>query len=606
MTSGPPSPDTAQGPRWQAPRPAAVITVGPWTEAEGFSVTELWPGTRVWSTTPLEEDIWVEGSATFEGRIVGSGWTQPSSFRAESLSPGFGERWATGAHGSATCWVVDRARQQLHAYPDLLGGSSVFIAELGPGRAVSTSLRQLEILARRLGTPLDRSVEFQAERILLGNGGLWPSSFDDVHQLEHMRFVTITGTRLTEDTYATGERVLAPDASIPEIMEAIRADVQENVRAIAQAPAEFRVAHLTGGFDSRLVLGAILAEGVQDRFAFFTSGAVGTTDRTIADGLARQYSLARTPDSGLTAAPPRSVRERFLGPMKSSAGILGTGPNGQERPAAVVAAGGGYGELLRSFFRYRMPTYTRASSAEEILGRLWPNALNSRMCRPEFIEQVGERLLERLRRGASRGIPEHFDLDFFYLSLRNRYHIGMYATQWSTIGSRLDPLYSPHLISLGVLASAQDRVSNVHGFDLMDSFAPTLRHHPFDHERYDSHARELRPPHPSPLPDEGVIRWRHDPTDKPRATAPLLQTSPEQRDALVRRANSLGVNFWQVEWLPPARQALRRALREAPGGQLGSVMDMDYVRHLAEGTVQRRAEIRDVYTSLEALLWLSS
>lgn len=594
---------------WRPARKGSVLTldVHPGNgEFEHFEARELWKGATLWhpgGTNPA--GTWVEGAATFDGAVVGSSWDLTGAHRWTNQGSAFRERWAREAHGSAACWTIDAERDTVHIYPDFFGGCSVFIADFSPGLAIATSLRQLELLAEAVGRPLRRSPEFQAERILLGNGGLWPTSFTNVRRLEQAHFISVEGTLLRVLPYDFRTEIFDRTRAVGDVMAAVRADVQANVRAIAASEVEHRVAHLTGGFDSRLVLSAILDQELQERFVFFTSGAVGATDRTIADGLARQYGLVRTNDPGLSPAAPRNVRERFLAPMRWSAGILGSGPTGRERPQSVLAAGGGYGELLRSFFRHRLANHSRTSAPRDVLGRLWPSVIESRMCRPDFVAEVSERLSARLAAGEAAGIPEHFDLDFFYLSIRNRYHIGMNAYLWSSVSTRLDPLYSPHLLSLGIVAERGDRLSNVHGFRLMDSFAPLMRHHPFDQDRYDDHSRRILPPLDRPLPSEGPIRWRKLPSTRPRAQPPLVQSTPAERDALVRRSNAMGLNFWQLQWLPTARQALRRALRETDGAGLDSVLQMDYVRHLATGEVRQKSEIRDVYTCLEALLWLS-
>lgn len=597
---------------WRAPAPAVVMTIGPWDETTGFVVPgfeshQLWPGVRLWNSRSLPRaDTWVEGACVFGGGIVGSSWAEPPALRRDSQSPTFRESWAMGAHGSAACWVVDRDRRAVQVLPDFFGGCSLFIAALPRGTALSTSLRQLELWCLATGSPLERSAAFQAERILLGNGGLWPASFADVSRVEQGHFVSLQDQDLREVAYAARANMFDPARPLAEVLQSIRSDIVDNVRAISNSAADVRVAHLTGGFDSRLVLGAILSAQAQDRFIFFTSGAVGTVDRNVADGLARHYELTRTPDAGVRSAAPRNIRERFLAPMRAAGGVMGSGPTGRERPVPIVTAGGGYGELLRTFFYNRMSSYSRGVAPRDLVAHLWPSAQSSRICKQSFVDEVAGRLAERMAMAQVAGVPEQFDLDYFYTTVRNRFHIGMNAYLWSSVGTRLDPLYSPHLMSLGMVASAQDRRSNIHGFDLMDSFAPDLRHHPFASSRYDEHALRVRPPRVVELPTSGEIRWQRITTGRSPVAPPLVAVDARQRAALIKRANAMGMNYWQLELIPLARQALRRTLAESEGVSLESIIDMDYIRHLAVGEVRAKSEIRDLYTTLEALLWLTN
>ena len=316
-------------PSWTPAPPGAVLSRGFTGEVAGFTRVVVSDEVAVYRRGTPVPPVWVEGGATFRGHVVGSSWEVGPDLMRASRSAGFAESWAADARGSACCWVLGDGT--VTALPDFFGGASLFHGRGAGSEFVSASLMELERWAQSAGRPLTKSTHFQAERILLGNGGLWPTSFDGVNRLEQFQHVVVTGAGIEHRPYALLRSLTGAARPVDDVLASIRQDVVANVTAIAASPAEHRIAHLTGGFDSRLVLGAILDGGLEDAFVFFTSGGIGTTDRTISDGLTGEFRLRRATGSGLSPAPPRDIRDRFLTPMRRAAGFMSGGPLGRER-----------------------------------------------------------------------------------------------------------------------------------------------------------------------------------------------------------------------------------------------------------------------------------
>lgn len=526
--------------------------------------------------------------------------------------------WGKHARNPSVLFIIDERESRGLVLQDPLGGALVYRFVSEGNTFYSSDIESLQIILREAGYTLQKSRQFQVERVLLGNGGLTPTSYESVDTLEPFQYAELgpDGIKHCE--------LLSPSlegASYPELVGLLRQEVIDSIVAIASAPTDQRVAHLTGGFDSRLVLGAIMEAGLSEKFEFFCSGPTGTTDRKVADGLTAAYALRRTRTGGLTPAKTNNLTERLLAPMFNSGGITGSGPTGREEPVDVLSIGGGYGEVLRTFYGERVASYdSKQIDSDQLLARIAPNAVkgNSLFVRAR-VEELRSALHSRWRRLCDM-FPERTDFvgDALYTYTRNRYHIGQNSMLWSRIGSRFDPLYSYHGYLAAQYITQPARTANVIGYDLITSFDPRLSRYPFDRPRFDSKEffQSRRAPAEIPLPSWTKEIYVEGPAPKSNQNPvipdsmlemiiPDLVASGDERRSYITAANRIGVNYWQVASLSGAQSALRKLVQQGSFTDLADTLDIGYLNRLTENSLNKRQEIRDVYGLIGLLGWLA-
>ncbi|MGX1590633.1 hypothetical protein ACWICO_05845 [Glutamicibacter sp. NPDC055491] len=575
------------------------------------------------------EDPVIRGSRRFwlDGSVILNGTCIKRTADLDSSLPQAAERWSIeeladwwskGARNPGALFIEDSVDSWSACLPDPLGGALAFSLNKQGKAFVSTSIVELVHAAETHGIILEKDPLFQVERLMLGNGGLTPASYKGVHSLEPFQYFVLYGNQIFTKNYKIRESL--DSASLYDLFTILRSDVQGAVQAIAETNSQQITAHLTGGFDSRLVLSAVLNLELRDRVNIFCSGPEGSTDRIIADGLTRQYGLQRVDGAGLTTAPTTNMSERLMGALFASGGITNTGPFGREISVPVSAMGGGYGEVLRTFFGNRKITDSlgRLDSSLLISSYLPTANTKSTYFSPEAIANVSSLLTKKFDHLSHLYQDASFIGDAFYTHNRNRYHIGQTSLLWSRVGSRFDPLYSVAGFELARRSTQHVRSANLIGHDLLDSLKPDLLSWPFDYDRFSQdllqlrNRRELR----SWPKNNEKINFVKGLTPECEADSTFLSvlrrlnaTEPKltaaQRKAKVEEANGLGVNFWQVVYKETGQELLSSALEQTNGTALQGTVDIEYIRKLSTASSLNKKQLRDLYSLGGIMSWLS-
>ncbi|MCO1339000.1 hypothetical protein BJH93_08865 [Kocuria polaris] len=517
------------------------------------------------------------------------------------------EHWGERVKNPSALYLAEDGRG-VAVLPDPLGGAIVFIWRSPTATYVSSSIPALVAAAEHRGDRPRKSLEYQVERSLVGNGGLLPASYEGFEALEMATWAMVTEAGVEARSYASFEDDLDYSGSYFELLAQARADIMESVTAIAGLEVDKHISHLTGGFDSRLTLAAIRAAGLTDRFQFFTSGPVGTPDRDVSDLLSGHYGLTRTNDAGLSTYPVAGVRETFLGPMRNSGGITSSGPTGRETPFEVAAVGGGYGGLLRSTHSRLLPEVFTGplqspGNGKGLCESLWgPNVLaEDGLASPDAIARLRERTTENFTQLRGLGAADDQLGDLHYTSGRNRYHFGQNSVLWSRYGYRFDPLYSRAGARISRMLPLGPRSANVVGFDLLTAFSEELAGLPFDKPRFTGEfARYRRVPPARSYRAGDFTTHRHE----ARYPAPVSEpVSESDREKFVAQSKRFGVNYWQVSQMAETQQGLQEALANIDATDLAGSLNLDYVRRLSKYRPRNRAEIRHLYSVYSMLLW---
>lgn len=567
-----------------------------------------------------DREFWLDGSVVISGiaalRTADLEICIPQS-AAEWEIQQIADWWAMNAKNPGALYIHDNNEGWSACLPDPLGGALAFTLQRDGHVFVSTSTTALTTTAEDHGFNLTKDPLFQIERLLLGNGGLINNSFENVHGIEPFQYVYIADNQAQTRAYKSTSSLMA--LTNFELFQMLRNEVLSTISALVNSKSAQVISHLTGGFDSRIVLSAILHLGVEDRTLLFCSGPEGSTDRVIADGLSRQFGLRRASGAGLTPAPTTNMSERLMGPLFASGGITNTGPLGREVSANVIAMGGGYGEVLRTFYGNREITSEGTLSDELILKRYLPfDSPANKHISPAAISTLGSNLIQNFRRINTIYDDPEFLGDAYYTHTRNRYHIGQSSLLWSRIGSRFDPLYSLAGFELSRRATQSTRAANEIGHDLMESFSSKLLEFPFDYERFSDELQKRRKKPVQTAWPSNSRKISFEESVQPESVLeskflnalsgldiPQPHYTTAQRQAMTAQANQQGVNFWQIMYKTTGQELLRKAFETSPSSPVYEFIDPNYIKSIASKSSLNKRELRDLYSLGSIITWCS-
>ena len=513
----------------------------------------------------------------------------------------FAQWWGARARQSACAYVWHAASRRLVVLPDPIGGATVFVHEVDGVCVLSSDYGALISTLTELGLRPTKDLMYQVERTVVGSGGLWETSYTGGRRVPTFTHVVVDAAGLREVRYAAAPSLTEP-LSYFDGLSTVRSDVLASVEAIAAAPTDERVAHLTGGFDSRLVLGAILETGLQDRFDFFCSGPPESPDRAVADGLARTFGLTRAHSGGLMPVVVGSFVEQQQALLSYTAGLSNVGPTGLEPQRDIVAAGGGYGELLRSFYTHAITGQGNApwEDGRGLLTAMLGSAPDEGILTAHAFGLIASRLSEVLTGIHGTGVPADFVGDVFYSDVRNRYHMGATTLYWSRVGARVNPLYTVAALPAARELTGLARRANVLGYDLLESFGRSLSQYPFDTDRSSpEYRRQRRARRGIPFGD-GPLRWA---PRRPSTAAPGPEITPERRELVLARAKAVNLIYWQSLHLESTQSAFGHVLEQVDLSDYTEVVNLSYLQELARTTSWTRGKVRHLYAASAMLTW---
>ncbi|MGO4296757.1 hypothetical protein [Glutamicibacter sp. MCAF14] len=414
--------------------------------------------------------------------------------------------------GSITVYIVDVPSQKIILLCDPFGSSIVYVYESDACKAVSSDLASLRDGLSTVGIHLEKDLTYAALYVATNTGGLAQSSYMNVRSIEPFRYLSLDVDEFHEVEYKSLDNLSFPSYSYDELLDKAANDVIQNIEAASTHNSRAKISQLTGGADSRLVLGALLASGKETEFNFYCSGNINEPDKIISRQLSNQFDLSMTDYSGLNPMGQPDTFEDFISqPFDTTAGILSGPAHPMLEYGDELVFSGGYGEFLRSAFdkgqRYDGDV---ATAMKRIYGNTSFSEFPSRrlISEPAY-EFAINRFSNLISFGITRGVPEDSRLDAAYIVGRNRYFVGETTRSLSPFVARFDPLYSPYVLALGLKASLEEKASAFPLFDLMNRFEPTLMKLPFDSPRIKPYYEEVRGP-------VSRVDFTYDPSIEPR------------------------------------------------------------------------------------------
>lgn len=507
--------------------------------------------------------------------------------------------------GSLTLYVLEPEAQRLSILPDPLGGGLVFLWKGAAGQAVSSDLAALISFLDLIGEGPKKSLEYVATYVATGSGGLVDSSYENVVALSQFSYIEVSPAGVAIHDYSVKRKFFESSSSYEDSLEAARAEITANANALSESNHRRKVAHLTGGVDSRLVLASILSSRKQSEFAFYCSGGPTEPDQIVAQRLSVEFGLTMTNHGGLEAkTAPVTLDDQLLWPFQHTSGIISGVAHAGNAPTETAIASGGYGELFRSFYDKGIAhTGSMQDAAERMFGRLaFGLEADRRLLSQEFSQKAQSRLKTIIDSAATSGVREDARLDYVYMNRRNRYYVGEITRSFSPFAARFDPLYSLAGASLGLRVDGKMRQANVIGMDLIERMMPGLSLLPFDTDRFTGAYSDLRgTPNRRPFRNSGSPVFDGAERMRPDNANSVGGVRPSHSN--IERANKLRMPPRLIAQFPTIRDGLKEIIVGLPRGEFDSVFNRRAVSLLIDREPSHRAYYRTARDLYASLLW---
>ncbi|WP_404290822.1 hypothetical protein [Glutamicibacter arilaitensis] len=465
----------------------------------------------------------------------------------------------------------------------------------------------LSTLKRRLASDsvtLKKSIEYIMSIGLMGNGGIVESPFMGVSVLKPYHYVQFDASGANEMQYRVETNLLDPSMKLEDSIDGFLNDLSLNVNAVSKDTASVKISQITGGMDSRLVLGGLIANELQDEFVYFVGGDDNSLDVRSARNLCSELGLTMTRYSGVDRSISPSGIDELTWPLLETNGVLqGSADPGLSANSNIILSGG-YGEVLRSFYgKNRLPDLSNPQNTfRQVYGEFGlGNNTKPGLWSDDFVESTGLSLQNLIRESEQTGIRGTAQLDYLYLSTRNRYFVGEISRSMSTYTRRFDPLYSPYLLSILSNSSMESRHSGELQISLLTRLSRDLVEIPFDTPRVSEDfaiAKGLRLRKTS---DHGLPNFdgrRNAIPVRPSGILPLPESN-----RLKARALEINMPYHALRDAEFARIKLREFINESNSSLLSSYINISQFMAFLETPVKWKPQIRFLRRMGSHLAW---
>ena len=504
-----------------------------------------------------------ERLALFSGRPVLWTGERAADGRAP-LDPAFylepSDQWAAALDGRFAAARYDEADRTLEIVSDALGAYPVYEAHGDRVRWISNNA---ELLRGLIGAD-----ELDPEVLAPVLGGGWSLSGDPVWS--GVRRLTYGCVRRLAPSGPAKRADLLPVSRIATLIaagfDAGRAAevLTEGVRAHADWPLRPSVVPVTGGRDSRLVLGAALRSGIE--FESTTGGDDASPDvqvgRRLAEAGGVPHSLLEHDPHGSVWDDWRHAAEIVDMTSSGTASLADAAgfPLGPREGALVLWHSGQGGEIARAY--YGLGDGGRDALVERI-GRAF---LGRRPGRSDVLSDGGRELVREqigawVNRQLEAGIAPLDVPDMFYLQRRMGTWAGPSHGCVEFVRDTTSPLWSCRLLPDLLGLPAADRARELFHLRVLEELAPELVDVPFEDGR------------PWPGRSSGAARR------VARARALAAKAAAEaRRRATARRARAAAAD----DPFAPILREIRDTVLSQPEHQAWAVLDRARVERLLE------------------------
>jgi hypothetical protein len=355
-----------------------------------------------------------------------------------------------------------------------------------------------------------------------------------------------------------------------EAIEQVHEDLLASVRSIAELPARQRVADITGGRDSRLILAMMLETGVTDRFTFRTRSADDRApDSVVGRMIAERFQLNQELVTIAAFDDPVAFQRRMHTHVFHTAGMTSCWDLGGSLGISTTPRVTGFvGEIMRSHFTSYPESLREARRALHARTPVDARSLVRPDVRATLVADVDRELFDRLDAIGST----QDRLDEYYVRHRLRRWFGT-NQELGHLGN-LYPLYQLRgmqaAFTLGPAARANDRLA----FALTRAASPDLAKLPLANSGWHTSVY-------AHLPD-----------------AADYETPPVKRQ---HEAQSV----WQPKRLESNWEMLEGYLLDEPSSPIYDILDRDALMSaLPAYPTMRGVEKRQLMDAMTAAVWL--
>ncbi|CAJ0910236.1 hypothetical protein [Alcaligenes faecalis] len=497
--------------------------------------------------------------------------------------------------GSLTLYIKDG--DKYFVVPDPLSGSMLFYYKENENWFISSDLESLLLVLKESGIEPEKRFDYLTELISTGNGGFVPSSYEGVCVLDPFEYILITRDSVEILLSPEHDKLLSPVSDIEKknLFHTVREEFVNNVRSVSQSSIKNKVAHLTGGFDSRLVLAALLSSGIDhDLFNVMCSGNEETNDKVIAKKLASHYDLIFTNSDGRNSANAFEPGKALFPSM----GMVRANIPSRFLEDYVVMSGG-YGGLLRSVYGSRASLSN--NSIENVLtslfGKRFSSNENSGIISKRFYDFYYAEFERYINKIKACGLPVNSILDYIFATKRNRYYIGSISALYSKYSPRVDPLYSVNALRLSLSLTEQERKSNVLGLNLLRSFDETMISLPFDVSKIDDFYRKNY----NKVYEKDFIKrdLRVRNVERERDFSGVAPTKSQ-----IELSKSMNSSLMQILYLDDVQYRARGILKKNRD-LIEKNLNWKVVNRFYRGELKNRIHIRTAFSIYDSLNWYS-
>lgn len=396
------------------------------------------------------------------------------------------EALGSGLRGSIAILVKDLWHNRVYLLNDPFGACMIQHFALNGIEYYSSDLDSLKRILSLQSISLKKNIEYIMSIGLVGNGGLVQSPYSGVSVLKPFQFVQFDAAGARVKDYPNSLHPLSNSTNLDDAIEGFLEDISINLNAVSRCNSAVKISQITGGMDSRMVMGGLIASDLQDNFRFFVGGDENSLDVISAKNLCNELDLNMTRYSGVDRSISPAGIDELTWPLIETNGVLqGSADPGLSKNSNVILSGG-YGEILRSFYgKSRIPDLTsELSTFKQVFGEYGLDTSSKQgFWNNNYIESSGKILQDIIRDSDFNGIRETAQLDYLYVSTRNRYFVGEISRSMSSYVRRFDPLYSPHLLSILSYSSMESRHNGELQVLILDRLSRDLVEIPFDTPR---------------------------------------------------------------------------------------------------------------------------
>ncbi|TDM34390.1 hypothetical protein [Macrococcoides canis] len=446
-----------------------------------------------------------------------------------------------------------------------------------------------------------RDYMYNLETIALPGPGYTQSPYKDIKTLEPFEYIEIfqNNFKVTKNKKLSDLIDYAKQATLDDAIDHLKSDIISNIDAFSNYKVVGdRICQLTGGFDSRLVLAGIKNLNRESEWLYFCSGPKGTPDKDTFVNLCKHYNLISTNYNGIDITNfPESHTERLKWDLEFSGG-MSLNIHKYMDGIGNVAMGGAYGENVRNNYNINI-NFDEYLSYDDFIDQMYPN-INHKIFKSAFKTDFSNKFREKVIEYKSLGLPSDSILDYFHISIQNRYHFGNYVSNTNKVLPRFDPLYNIHAMFISLFLPRNIRKQNIIGLRVMHALYKEMLELPFDKEKI------------TPLYEEmyGKVNKKSFSNQYTYKTKNVKYTGTNNRQSTqlqknIDTANKLGVNYWQVTEMENAREGVKNIIDSIPNEIKDMYLNTQYINEILNNPFKDRSNLRMLHNLYSSLLSLT-